>query len=311
METTNDALLEMHLHGELPPALRRRAEALLATPEGKARWNALRESDAAILQELPSREWADKIRRRSERSAIGPEPVGKTPASRPWALASGVAFSCTLVALVGVWLTPVDTAESVKSVAAASGASTRIDPVPTRTVPREAVERPGASEGEAKDGAGAVTESVIAMADAPDDGLRTKGGVARMRIHRVELGSTETVSLRDGDQVAAGATLQVALLAGPCAQVAVMSVDGAGQVTRHIPETGDSSISAKDPLSAAHSFQIDDAPGFERFVLVESEKPFALSELESLLAKARGDKTLPVRSGWSIQSLSVHKPEAR
>jgi hypothetical protein len=155
------------------------------------------------------------------------------------------------------------------------------------------------------------TNSVIAMAELPDDGLRTKGELARMRVHRVEVGSTETVSMRDGDQAAAGTTLQVALLAGPRTWVAVMSVDGAGQVSRHIPETGDSSVSVKEAVSAAHSFQMDDAPGFERFVLVESPRPFALSELEGLLAKARGDRNRPVREGWLVQSLRIHKPEAR
>jgi len=311
METTNDSLLEMYLHGDPPPALRKRAEDLLATAEGKERLKRLRESDAAILQELPAREWSDKIRRRMADSAIASEHPRSAMASRPWALASGLAFACAMVAVVAVWKVPAVKTESVKPVAAAEGTRVVGDSAAAGTNSRTTGERAGSAGGVAKQGREVATESVVAKADVPDDGLRTKGEVARMRIHRIEVGSTETVAMRDGDQAAAGTTLQVALLAGARSNVAVMSVDGAGQVSRHIPETGDSSISVKDPVQAAHSFQIDDAPGFERFVLVESDKPFALSELESLLAKVRGGKTIPVRSGWSIQSLFVKKPEAR
>jgi hypothetical protein len=311
METTNDSLLEMYLHGDLPASLRKKAEALAATPEGKARLEALRTSDEAMLREMPVAEWSDKIRRRVGGNAASTELSSEAAPSRKWMFASGFAVSFALLALVAVWNLPEDLTESVQPVARTEGvplvpdAGALPESHEVQETPKTAAPVPSDRDGNIE------SNSVIAMSELPDDGLRTKGELARMRVHRVEVGSTETVSMRDGDQAAAGTTLQVALLAGPRTWVAVMSVDGAGQVSRHIPETGDSSVSVKEAVSAAHSFQMDDAPGFERFVLVESPRPFALSELEGLLAKARGDRNRPVREGWSVQSLRIHKPEAR
>ncbi|MEK7394083.1 MAG: hypothetical protein AAB214_16105, partial [Fibrobacterota bacterium] len=243
METTNDSLLEMYLHGDLPEALRKKAEALATTPEGKIRLEALRASDEAMLREMPVAEWSDKIRRRIDGNAAHPELSKAEVPSRPWVFASGFAVSLALLALVAVRNLPNDRTESVHPVARTEGKPIVADagalPEPHDLQDTRKIAAPVHSDRVGP----AESNSVIAMSELPDDGLRTKGELVRMRVHRVEVGSTETVSMRDGDQAAAGTTLQVALLAGPRTWVAVMSVDGAGQVTRHIPEAGDSSVS--------------------------------------------------------------------
>jgi hypothetical protein len=141
--------------------------------------------------------------------------------------------------------------------------------------------------------------------------LRTKGDVRRLRVHRVVAPGGTAVPLSDGDTARAQDLLQVSLLAGPATFAAVLSVDGSGQVTRHIPETGDSSVSLREAREAPHSFQLDATPGFERFVLVQSPHPFLLRDAESLLRRTGARSALAAPSGWTVQSIYIAKPESR
>ena len=84
-----------------------------------------------------------------------------------------------------------------------------------------------------------MPETVVAQLESPDDGMRTKGGTLRLRIHRIE-GSKTAIALRDDDTASPGALLQATLLPGEQSYAALLSIDGKGGVTRHVPEQGDS-----------------------------------------------------------------------
>lgn len=312
MDQTDDreALLELHLHGELPAALRERAEAMAATPEGKARIEAMRRSDAEILSRFPVEEISRRIRHRA--SQAQPRTVSRGAASTAirWGMGAAATLAMGGVVVVALRIDPAN-----RALVSESRMST---PDRAPTDPNPLLESPAWIRETTKETTvvpRAVSTrqepAVVASAEVPRDGLRTKGTIARMRVHRVGEDATETVSLRDGDLALAGTILQVALLGGPRVWVGLLSVDGAGQVTRHIPEEGDSSIAATDPVQAPHSFQIDDAPGFERFVLIESVRPFAMSEAQAFLSEVRGEDPLPAHRGWSFQSIRILKPEVR
>lgn len=98
------------------------------------------------------------------------------------------------------------------------------------------------------------------------------------------------------ERLAPGATvhqrdrLQVAYQAAGRGYGVIVSIDGAGAVTRHLPQSGDRAtpLRAGGPVPLGASYELDDAPGFERFVLVTADTPFAV---ETVLAAARRQRS--------------------
>ncbi len=111
------------------------------------------------------------------------------------------------------------------------------------------------------------------------DGERTKGS-AQLGIHRQTDRGSER--LADGALVQPGDSVQIVFSAGNGNFATVVSIDGNGQVTRHFPVSGDSAVSGLN-VAVPTAFQLDDAPGFERFVLVASTSPI---DVEGVLAEA-------------------------
>ena len=67
----------------------------------------------------------------------------------------------------------------------------------------------------------------------------------------------------------------------------VVSIDGAGQITLHFPRgEGDGEVVLTDgaPYSLPTSYELDDAPDFERFFLIMAEHPLDPAEI---FARAR------------------------
>lgn len=139
-----------------------------------------------------------------------------------------------------------------------------------------------------------------------DDDILLKGASHRLAIHRIAKADAQAVRLSDRDSAWAGDLLQVGTLAGPKRFVAILSLDGNGQVTRHLPESGDSSQLVATKQQAPHSYQLDDAPRFERFVLVESRSAFDLASVEALLKKAGASGAIQSK-GLRIESILLNK----
>ncbi|NOK18212.1 ActD-like protein, partial [Corallococcus carmarthensis] len=119
---------------------------------------------------------------------------------------------------------------------------------------------------------------------------RSKGLQPRLDVHRQV--ATRTERLTDGAPAQAGDVVQLSYTAAGHAHGVILSVDGRGTVTPHLPALGDTSV----PLerSGAHllprAYELDDAPGFERFFLITADAPF---ELEGVMAAARVLATSP------------------
>jgi hypothetical protein len=140
----------------------------------------------------------------------------------------------------------------------------------------------------------------IAMVDPPET-TRSKGA-PRLVVHRKSGDDAER--LADGALAAPGDVIQLSYVAAGARFGAIVSIDGRGAVTVHLPTAGAEAAqlgqSGAVPLSDA--YELDDAPGFERFVLVTSRRPFsaeavraAADRLGTDLATARGRRLdLPV-----------------
>lgn len=120
---------------------------------------------------------------------------------------------------------------------------------------------------------GETDESVIASADttAPGDGgpesVYIKGD-PRLFVERVD--TTEAEPLADGDPVGNGTRLQLSYLAADHVAGVIVSIDGNGAATLHFPasETDDPTLKTGGKFRLDHSYELDDAPRFERFFFV-------------------------------------------
>lgn len=123
--------------------------------------------------------------------------------------------------------------------------------------------------------------------------------------------------LADGAQAAHGDVLQLAYDKSPDGLFgALLSIDGAGRVTQHLPEEGARTaaplVAVREvPLPSA--YELDDAPDFERFVLVTSHEPFSIEvALDAARALARQGKSaerapLTLAADFHQVSVLVHK----
>jgi hypothetical protein len=92
-----------------------------------------------------------------------------------------------------------------------------------------------------------------------------------------------------GSTLPAGAVVQLGVAGLDGHFGVVVSLDGRGAVTLHAPEHGEHSIAwpattePGDVASLSSSFTLDDAPSFERFVLVSAPSPFPVAAVVDAL----------------------------
>jgi len=98
----------------------------------------------------------------------------------------------------------------------------------------------------------------------------------------------------------------------------IVSIDGRGHVTQHLPESGVAAVALATPtlIPLSHAYELDDAPRFETFFLVASDQAFdARVALDAARALARdGDASqdsarLPLPQGFTQTVFAVHKLE--
>jgi len=144
--------------------------------------------------------------------------------------------------------------------------------------------------------------------EQPD--FRLKGGI-ELVVHRVMGEAAER--LDQDTSVRAGDRLQVSLLGAVGHHVVVVSVDGRGEVTLHYPRHGASLEITEQAFSLPTSYQLDDAPSFERFFVVSADTQIdpsrVVEAVEGLAASGGADAGhldgLPRE--WATSSLRLVK----
>ena len=139
-------------------------------------------------------------------------------------------------------------------------------------------------------------------ADTSDEGERIKGLRPSLRAYR-QVGD-KVERLRDGSLTHAGERLQLAYVAAGHRFGAVLSVDGTGQVTFHLPAGGPAveHLRPDGEVALPEAFELDAAPGFERFLLIVGDAPFDATTLADV---ARGVVAPPL--GTVTTSFTVRK----
>jgi len=115
-----------------------------------------------------------------------------------------------------------------------------------------------------------------------NDGYRTKGAQPHLVAHRILDQKAET--LDKGDATKAGDRIQLSVIGAAGNYLAVFSIDGNSEVTLHYPREAQAAPWPKDDHSLPNSYELDDAPRFERFFLVTQDEPV---DVEALLELAQ------------------------
>ena len=94
----------------------------------------------------------------------------------------------------------------------------------------------------------------------------------------------EIQALNDGDFARSGDVIQITYNAGADEFGVIFSVDGNGNITRHFPENSWQAAHLEqnnDETPLDFSYELDNAPDFECFIMVTSKKQFSLDDIEN------------------------------
>lgn len=116
---------------------------------------------------------------------------------------------------------------------------------------------------------------VVMLRPAPE--TTTVKGDAALLVYRNHGGEPEL--LANGATAGAGDVLQLAYVRARPEYGVILSVDGKGATTLHLPDRNLDAVRlvADARTLLPHAYELDAAPDFERFFLVTSEKPFVVS----------------------------------
>jgi hypothetical protein len=131
----------------------------------------------------------------------------------------------------------------------------------------------------------------------PKDGVHLKGTDAQLVVYRKTADGSER--LNAGALAEPGDLIRIGYRAAGRAYGVILSTDGSGKVTQHLPRTGRRAarLEAGGTVLLDYSYELDDAPRWERFYLVTADEPFDLEPLREAArdVAATGSETDPPR----------------
>ena len=125
--------------------------------------------------------------------------------------------------------------------------------------------------------------------------------------------------LADGDLVHAGDLVRVGYASGGRPFGLILSIDGRGAVTMHLPPAGDWAVALQPGsnilLDAA--YELDDAPRIERFYFITGNDAFAAGPVMQAARRAAGERggalpsTLSLPAGLDQVTFAIQKEERK
>lgn len=134
----------------------------------------------------------------------------------------------------------------------------------------------------------------FSKAPALDDGQEVvfaKGTESRMLLYLKEDGESRVV--RSGEKLKQGDRLRIAYFSGEAPYGVLLSIDGRGAVTLHFPDNANQLplITTGEESLLDFSYELDDAPFFEKFYFITSANSFnaglVVSRAEDVLGKIK------------------------
>lgn len=139
----------------------------------------------------------------------------------------------------------------------------------------------------------AILSPLLGPNDEPTN--RIKGLEPTLLLFRKTADGSEP--LADGARARSGDLIRIGYGAAGEAYGLILSVDGRGVVTLHLPRDGDSAVplSSDSQVLLDFAYELDDAPRWERFYFVCGSAPFAAAPvIEAARRGATGNASAPV-----------------
>jgi hypothetical protein len=289
MKKSTDWLDERIHLGEVPsrlsgPAFERRQDVGFEPAQA-----ALEESDRQILSQIPPDRFAAEVERR-RRGRKNLASAGRS-LSKP---AKGLWGSVAIAGLAGlIFLSPNHIVMRMENPAGSR-------PIPSGTSRGEPISSESVAGGRL---GGGPASSISMQPDAPTDkDWRSKGEVDLI-LQTEKDGSLQPVT--GSGTYAPGTRLRLSI-PDSLPWAAVYSIDTRGEMAQHWPLAGDTARPLRQGM-LPRSWELDDTPGKETFVLVWSDKPFHLEWLRKAIFV---DRVHPrVGSGLRVKVVQVSRPE--
>ena len=149
--------------------------------------------------------------------------------------------------------------------------------------------------------AGAVLVTVAPWRDSGEL-TRLKGARSHLVIYRKTAGGAE--ALAAGSGIRAGDVLQIGYVAASSKYGVIFSIDGRGLLTLHYPASPQSSSQLSDQGETLldYAYQLDDAPGFERFFLVTADRAPSVEEVLAAGRRLASDPRQARQAGLGLPS---------
>lgn len=266
-----DILVEQLLLDELDPATK---ESLLKDPEVLRRLDLLRASNAEILEQYPASEMAGRIEGRLRAARNADTAASERPPAerrRAWPALRGLH---ALLHRRGF----------VPAVAAVAVVALVVGLLPL----------------------------LLHGGMNPDAGtaVRIKGSGPVLRVYRETPRGVE--HMKNGASASAHDLLQLSYVAAGAQYGMIFSIDGSGTVTLHYPEGSPlaARLDGGGEVALPHSYELDNAPRFERFYLVTSSNEFPVDEILNVARKAATAgklSSITFPKGFAVSSFTVDK----
>ncbi|MBF0443753.1 MAG: hypothetical protein HQK54_17730 [Oligoflexales bacterium] len=163
--------------------------------------------------------------------------------------------------------------------------------------------------------AAALALTIYPLVLVEDDGqlTRIKGDASAFVIYKKE--GDKIVKLKPGDTCYEGDQIQITFSKGEEKEILIFSIDGRGNYTEHFSKSyaRENSAGKRETVRLDYSYKLDDAPLFERFYLIRSDKKIERDKIRSLvlqLVKEGGiekTETLPLEDNLMQSTILLKK----
>jgi hypothetical protein len=151
-----------------------------------------------------------------------------------------------------------------------------------------------------------VVPQLIPVGDqSPSETVRLKGVTTQLGLYRKTESGSER--LGDGDRAAEYDLILLQYQIEKQCYGAVLSVDGWGTITMHVPDKGNGAVEMRPgrPHLMDHAYELDDAPNWEIFILVTSSAPFTIDVVSQAVEKSL---SLLQRESESLAFVELPRP---
>jgi hypothetical protein len=157
-----------------------------------------------------------------------------------------------------------------------------------------------------------IVQSGVGVPAAVDAGDRVKGLQPALTVYRRTADGSET--LADGAVAHPGDLLRLGYRAAGRPYGAILSIDDRGAVTLHLPDRAERAVALRRESTVLldRSYELDDAPKWERFYLITGSEPFAVAPIVDAARRIGTVEhpqpaALPLPAGLEQTSFTIQK----